>query len=172
MTGVNCLMVMPKPFDSHLPLASRDGRLVVAAGPRPLERAKARLRSRRLDQALARGATSEATPALAVRARCLIALPQRRSIAETYRRIVSEARRGGTPSLHRVTPSRTRVTAAGDELIRLADALTQPGPVAARGVAEALLLLADGTGPLYNPATGISLEDSAARATTHLALMN
>jgi hypothetical protein len=135
-----------------------------------VDRASARLQSRRLDQALARGTTAEATPALALRARCLIGLRQRRSIAETYHRIVREACRDGSQSRIRVTPYTTRVTAAGHELTRLADALTQPGPVAARGVAEALLLLGDGTGPLYNPASRTSLEDSAARATAHLGL--
>ena len=60
--------------------------------------------------------------------------------------------------------------AAGDDLIRLADALTQPGPVAARGVAEALLLLTDGTGPLYNSASQASLPECAAHATDDLGL--
>jgi hypothetical protein len=41
------------------------------------------------------------------------------------------------------------VIAASDDLIRLADALATPGPVAARGVAQARILLTDGTGPLY-----------------------
>jgi hypothetical protein len=99
-----------------------------------------------------------------------MALERRRSIAESYRRIVNETRRGGSPSRTRATPCATRVAAAGPELIGLADALTRPGPVAARGVAEALLLLGDGTGPLYNPASTTSLQDSAAVATTHLAL--
>jgi hypothetical protein len=59
--------------------------------------------------------------------------------------------------------------AADGELRRLADALAQPGPVAARGVAQAELLLTDGTGALYNPAREISVNALAADATANLA---
>jgi hypothetical protein len=147
-----------------------DGRLLVASPARVRDRAAARFRRRRLDRALAAGTPPEATPALALRARRLIALPYRRSIAETYRRIVREAQEPAVPSRLRVSPRRGRLTEAGDRLIRLADTLTQPAPVAARGVAQAFLLLEDGTGPLYNSESEASLEECAARATDLLEL--
>jgi hypothetical protein len=58
------------------------------------------------------------------------------------------------------------VKAAFSELSRLADTLDEPGPVAAGGVAQAWILVTDGTGPLYNPASRIALgagADQAAR---------
>lgn len=70
--------------------------------------------------------------------------------------------------LGRVMPSWTRVRAAREELSRLADTLDDPGPVAAGGVAQALLLLTDGTGPLYNPHSRSSLCAGAQRATREL----
>lgn len=169
MTGVVSLVVM------RLTKATRgeaydDGWLVIARQARARDRAAARLRRNRLDRVLAAGAPSEATPALALRARRLIALPYRRSVAETYRRIVREAQEPTVPSRLRVIPRRGRIAEASDHLIRLADFLTQPAPVAARGVAQAFLLLADGTGPLYNSGSEASLQECAARATDHLEL--
>jgi hypothetical protein len=131
---------------------------------------RARFRARALDRELAAGAPSEATPALASRARRLIALPYRRSIGEAYRRILFQA--GEPAGLGRlgVHARRSRVTAASDELMRLADTLTQASPVAARGVAEALLLLADGMGPLYGAGSEASLRECVARAAGDLQL--
>jgi hypothetical protein len=56
------------------------------------------------------------------------------------------------------------VTAASGELAALADTLAKPGPVAASGVAQAWILLTDGTGPLYNANSRLSLCAGAARA--------
>ncbi len=94
-------------------------------------------------------------------------MPCRRELAASYRRIVREAN-DGTPSRARVALFRPRVTAAGDALLQLADALIEPGPVAARGVAQALLLLADGSGPLYNRSSDADLSTRASRAAANL----
>ena len=72
------------------------------------------------------------------------------------------------PALSRIMPSRTRVRAAHEELVRLADTLEEPGPVAAGGVAQARLLLTDGTGPLYNAESRTTLVGGAARAVREL----
>jgi hypothetical protein len=64
----------------------------------------------------------------------------------------------------------SQVIAASDDLARLADALAIPGPVAARGVAQAWILLTDGTGPLYNPNSTASLRGRAATAADNLHL--
>ena len=149
---------------------SGDGDLVLAGNARCRDRLKARMRSRQLDRALAYGAPVESTPALALRARRLTALPDRRAKAATYRRVLREASEDASRSYVRIAACRGRVVAASSAISRLAEALAQPGPVAARGAAEASLLLTDGTGPLYNSANEFSLERYALRALAHLAL--
>jgi hypothetical protein len=62
------------------------------------------------------------------------------------------------------------VSAASEELAALARALAQPDPVSPRGVAQTVLLLTDGAGPLYNPASRASVADRAATATANLRL--
>jgi hypothetical protein len=130
----------------------------------------ARVRTHALDVALADGVPAESTPALALRARRLTALCDRREKAATYRSLIREALGEVSGSRMRVAPYRQRVAAASQTLSRLADALTQAGPVAPRGAAEAALLLTDGTGPLYNPGAAPSLEACARRALGDLAL--
>ncbi len=132
------------------------------------DRITARWRPRRLDLELAAGAPSEAAAPLALRARRLTQLPHRRSIADALRRVVREAHEGARLSYVRVTPCRGRVEAASDELSRLAATLGEPGPVAARGVAQAWILLTDGTGPLYNPSSPANLRESAVSAAENL----
>jgi hypothetical protein len=133
-----------------------------------LARLSARLRSRRLDDALAWGTAPETDAPLALRARRLTTLRRRRVIAKGLRRVVRDTYRGVPPSLARTSPRRDQVIAAGDELTRLADALASPGPVAARGVAQAWILLTDGTGPLYNANSTGKLPARAASAANNL----
>lgn len=130
----------------------------------------ARLRSRQLDEALARGTPPETATPLALRARWLTTLSRRRAIAHSLRRLIRDTCRGGPPSRARISPRRARVIAAADELTRLADALATPGPVPARGVAQAFLLLTDGTGPLYDANDTANLRARAAIATSNLRL--
>lgn len=138
--------------------------LVVASRPRLRDRIVVRLRPRRLDRALARGVPPEASPALALRAQHLTEPEQRGSIARELRRIIREAHETRRPTLSRIMPSRARVRVAHEQLIRLADTLEAPGPVAAGGVAQARMLLTDGTGPLYNSDSCTTLVAGAARA--------
>jgi hypothetical protein len=142
--------------------------LVVARHPRLWDRLAARVRARRLDRALAGGTPPEASAALALRAQQLTEPESRGSIARALRRILRDAQQGSRPALGRVMPSRARVRAAREELSRLADTLEDPGPVDAVGVAQALLLLTDGTGPLYNPDSRASLCAGAERAAQDL----
>jgi hypothetical protein len=147
-----------------------DGELAIAECVRLSDWLTVRLRSRQLDMALAAGVPVESTPALALRARRLTALRDRRAKAATYRRVLREVSEDAARSYMRITPRRERIVAASHALSRLADALARPGPVAARGAAEASLLLTDGTGPLYNSANQASLERYALRALADLAL--
>jgi hypothetical protein len=136
----------------------------------PLSRLSARVRSRQLDEALAVGTPPESAAALALRARRLTRLSRRRVIAGGLRRVIRDTCRGVPPSQVRIAPRRSQVIAASEDLARLADALAIPGPVAARGVAQALILLTDGSGPLYNPNSTASLQGRAASAADNLQL--
>lgn len=156
MTGVECFMVMVMPV------------LFIAPPERLRDRLVARLRSASLDAALANGTPSETNAALALRARRLTNLPRRRKLALAIRHLVHEANRSGARSRVRVSPRSDRVSAASRELAMLAEKLAEPTPVCARGVAQALLLLSDGTGPLYNQHSEGTIRDRAASAVANL----
>jgi hypothetical protein len=123
---------------------------------------------RRLDLALAAGTPAEASAALALRAHRLSDLSNRRTLAAALRRIVHQAHEGAPLTTWRISPSESRIVAASEELSDLADALFQAGPVAPRGVAQARILLTDGTGALYNPSSPGSLRALAASAAQNL----
>src|SRR5581483_4715316 len=101
----------------------------IATQPNIRDRLKARLLARRLDWALANGADSEQSAALALRARRLTSLSRRRVIADALLRLL----RNGSV-----------VDDGRDQLAGLASALAQPGPVDPRGAARAWLLVTDG----------------------------
>lgn len=142
--------------------------LVHTEEPSLRARLAARWRSRRLDRALAAGVPPEADAALALRAEQLTELNHRHSIASALRQLIREAREGAPLEPARIRPDRRRVASASAELNALADTLEDPGPVAANGVAQAWILLTDGTGPLYNPYNRTSLRTGAARAAREL----
>jgi hypothetical protein len=135
-----------------------------------LDRFSTRFSSRQLDRELARGTPPETAAPLALRARRLTTLSRRRVIAGSVRRVIRDTCRGVPPSQARISPRRARVIAAVDDLTRLADALASPGPVAARGVAQAWILLTDATGPLYNSNSTANLRARAATAANNLRL--
>ena len=171
MTSVTLLVAMKR--QSHndsstlLLTAGFDG-LVLARRPLLKDRLAARLRARRLDRALAQGTPPEASAALALRAQRLTEPEERASIARELRRVLREAGGSRRPEFARIKPSQGRVLGAREQLRRLADTLEEPGPVAASGVAQARLLLTDGTGPLYNPDSRTTLVAGAARALREL----
>ena len=171
MTSVTLLVVMRLHLQ-HSPsivlLAGGFEGLLVARRPRLRDRLTAQLRRRRLDRALAAGTPPEASAALALRAQRLTEPGHRCTIARELRRVLREAQTGTRPSIGRIAPSWRRVKAAREELSRGAATLDDPGPVAAGGVAQAWLLLTDGTGPLYNPRSGTPLRLGAARAVREL----
>lgn len=121
---------------------------LVARTARPWERCQARLGAYRLDENLARGASPEATAALALRARRLAQPEFRRALAHSAERILAVAQRPG-PCHPAIPVCRDRVRAAAGELSRVIEALTAPGLVPVRGVAQVSVLLADARGPLY-----------------------
>jgi hypothetical protein len=84
--------------------------------------------------------------------------------------VIPDSCRGVPPSQALFSRRLAQVIAASDDLTRLADALATPGPVAPRGVAQAWILLTDGTGPLYNANTTANLRARAASAADNLML--
>lgn len=144
------------------------GEPVVACRPSIRARLEARWRSGRLDLALANGAPAEGSPALALRARRLTRSSHRRLIGEALVCVTREAREGAPRSRTRVSPDRGRLAPAARELDRLASSLVEPGPVSARGVAQARILLTDGMGPLFNPHSSESLLACVVGATENL----
>jgi hypothetical protein len=140
----------------------------IAHPERLRDRVVVALRPLSLDTALADGTPSEAHGALALRARRLTSLPRRRELALAIQRLLREADRPGGRSRLRVRPLPDRVAAASRELASLADKLGQSTAVSARGVAQALILLTDGTGPLYNPHSDSTVGDRAASAAANL----
>jgi hypothetical protein len=167
VTGVALLTVMGvhilKQPCTVLLVAGADGR-VVAEQPRLRDRVSAHWRATRLDRDLADGVAPEASAALALRAERLTEPDWRWSMAGALRRVLRDANASRRQRLGRVTPNGRAVNSAAEELNRLADTLDDPGPVAAQGVARAWLLLTDGTGPLYNARSRISLCRAATQA--------
>ena len=112
------------------------------------ERLSARLQARRLDRALAGGASPDSSAAMALRAKALVRADTRSELAASIRRITSGSAAPAAIGL-RVGTARARGRAVGRHLDRLADRLLEPGPVAPRGVALTQELLTDGAGPLF-----------------------
>lgn len=171
MTGVGSLLVMVIDLVSHTSIVLLTGGgagQFVAERPRLRDHLAARWRAHRLDLALADGVAPEASAALALRAQRLTEPDRRWATAGSLRRIVREAQDDRRSRFGRVRPNARAVVAASSELKNLADTLDDPGPVAAGGVAQAWLLLTDGTGPLYNPRSGEQLPIRVARAARQL----
>ena len=110
-----------------------------------------RLRASALDQELAAGTSPEATVALAVHAGRLCRPAQRRLLARSLTRIVAASELPARARL-KAPVCRPAVQQARPELAALAGRLGASGPVDVRGVARVRTLLADGAGPLYQPA--------------------
>jgi hypothetical protein len=171
VTSVRLTLVMSPNVVSRtstvLLASGSDGR-IVAERPRWRDRLAARWRARRLDRALADGASPEASVALALRAQRLTESDRRWAIAGALRRVIREVDEGQRAVVGRIALNRGAVNAASHELRRLADTLDGPGPVAAPGVAQAWLLLTDGTGPLYSEHSRVALSARAAHAADQL----
>ena len=102
-----------------------------------------------LDAELAGGTPPEASTRLALRAQQLVRERARREMARGIERLLARA---AQPGASRWPPAPVRwelVRAAAGEFQILADLLLSPAPLPVRGVAQARLLLGDGSSPLY-----------------------
>ena len=144
--------------------------ILVLGDPHPLP-------SRRIgDGVLARlfGASLDASLA-AARARDIVALRRRRSMAGSWEHVLRVARRaqrapraGSRPPAGAMPVCADRVVAAEPAIRDLMSRLAAPLPVPARGVAMARVLLTDGTSPVYNRHAGVALTKAVAAAAAQL----
>lgn len=115
----------------------------------------------RLDQQLADGFGSEPVEDRGLRGRQLAGRRTRRRLARSLRARVKDAERSAAPRLSAAVPlSRIAVLSARDGLLGLAERLESPYPVNPCGVARVLVLLTDGSGPLYSPGAADRLSEA------------
>ena len=125
---------------------------VCAREPTTGERVLARIRAGKLDRDLATGTTPETSAPLALRAQLLVRPVTRAWLARTLCDIVDQAARPGRPPRSLRIPIDCRsVNDAAAELRTLIERLLTPAPLPARGIAQVMVLLSDGLGPLYDP---------------------
>ena len=116
-------------------------------------RACVRMHAHALDRRLADGANPLGSPRLALRARQLTDPQARRKLAIDIDVIlIGEYEMARRPHLMRqpLPFDMAAVRTALDDLRALGDRLRDPRPVSERGVAMTIVLLRDGSGPLYD----------------------
>jgi hypothetical protein len=134
---------------------------------RPGDGVLARVFGASLDASLAAGCPPESSRLLATRARDIVSLCRRRSMAANWEHVLRRARRAGSPA-GAVPVCADRVVAAEPAIRDLMNRLAAPLPVPARGVAMARVLLTDATSPVYNRRSGVDLTDAVAAAAAQL----
>jgi hypothetical protein len=128
------------------------------------DRLLARVRELDLDRALATGHPADHDRLRALRAATLVAPAARRRLAGNWERVLTNWQQPAGPWEGRVPLQRARVREAADPIRELVGTLRAAGPVPARGVALAHLLLTDATGPLYNGRSRVDLADAVREA--------
>jgi hypothetical protein len=104
-----------------------------------------------LDRELAVGRPPEERWLRAVRASVLAAPATRRELAANWRRLVARTRMTHAMTHRPVRAHGVQTTEANELVDQLANLLGAAAPVPVRGVAMALSLLTDGSGPIYRP---------------------
>lgn len=122
------------------------------APPTLRTRLRVQLHKGRLDQQLAEGFGPDPVEDRAVRAGQLTGMRARRRLARSLRARVKDAEKPTALRFSAAVPlSRRAVLPWREGLLGVAERLERPEPVNPCGVARLLVLLTDGTGPLYNP---------------------
>jgi hypothetical protein len=138
----------------------------MTTSPQFRERVLARVLGASLDRELAAGHPAESRPVLAARARRLVAPAARRQLVQGWNNVLRQARR---PAFMPQPPlSRDQVIAAEPDVRYLLARLAGPRPVAPRGAAMAMVLLTDGTGPVHNQRSALSLTAAVREAIRQL----
>jgi hypothetical protein len=120
-------------------------------GRRPhLAAAGAHLRAPWIDKQLAAGALPWSSRVLAARSVQLTSDRRRRALARALERLVKHSERASAPFRGAaIQPCREQVRRALPLILAIASSLRSGRPIDARGVAQLLELLTDGTGPCY-----------------------
>ncbi len=137
-------------------------------GNRAWQRLLVRLRAPSLDRQLAAGWPPSASRGLALRAREITSPAGRRELAQWWHHVLMQGRRPPVPRTPLVLRYRDRIAGAEDDVQDMLAVLTGPLPVTARGAAMASSLLRDGTGPLHNRHSPVSLNDAVREATRQM----
>jgi hypothetical protein len=134
--------------------------------PQFRDRLLARALGASLDRQLAAGEPAPGRPARAARAQFRASPPGRRQVIQGWNHLL---RRAGQP-VSRMQPAlpRDRIMAAEPDARYLLALLASPRPVAARGAAMAMTLLTDGTGPVHNRRSPLSLTEAVREAIRQL----
>jgi hypothetical protein len=127
----------------------------MTTSPQFRERVAARVLSASLDRQLAAGSPAGSRPLLAARARRLVSPAARRQIIRGWNNVLRQAARPAF--MPRPPLAREQVIAAEPDVRYLLALLAGPRPVRARGAAMAMTLLTDGTGPVHNVRSPLSL---------------
>jgi hypothetical protein len=132
---------------AHLP------RFAPSPSPREgyLTRLRVRLRRDGLDRRIAAGEDVYADADLGRRAAQLTTRASRHRIAETIDRVIDEAAEPPAPFSSKVPLARGAIVTCAPRLCQIAGRLEGNGAVAARGVAQAAMLVREGDSPLYTP---------------------
>jgi hypothetical protein len=126
----------------------------------------ARLDGFELDHELAHGDDPHSGPLLAARAEQICRYEERKRFARRLDEVARGELRYGIGTSMR--PSRGAVRVARSDLLALAEELMRPGPANPQGVAQARLLITDGSSPLYPPGRYRMLTVSVRRARERL----
>jgi hypothetical protein len=151
--------IVGRPYANTMDLhhGSEPGASHPDAGPlhpraKMLLRLSVMLRRRGLDRQLAAGIDPASSADLNLRAWQLVQPSSRRRVAKGLRRAVGNSQSRRLNQMSSVVPiSRQAANEWSQGLLGVADAIERSDRVSAYGVALALELLTDGTGPLYDP---------------------
>ncbi len=142
--------------------------LLAVCPDRAADKAMARAFAFRLDRRLAAGDDPDSSRLLATRAQHLVSLATRRTLAESWEHVLAKATRAPGPGYAAMAIRADRVLAAEPDVLELIAHLRAALPVAARGVAAASVLLADGAGPVYHRRAADGLRDAVRLAIAQL----
>lgn len=128
-------------------------RLAPSRPPRDGYLARLRIRLRRdgLDRRIAAGEDPQGDADLGRRAAQLAEPDTRRRIAATIDRVIDDAAAPPAPFSSKMPLARGAIVTCAPRLCQIAGRLEGNGAVAARGIAQAAMLVREGDSPLYSP---------------------